>query len=99
MDDDEDFDEVPDEPLDDAEPDRVSNFTEIQCYTGRPSMHVIPSLHFTIGIFQDNDGNIEVLDEAEREPQQVPPEKRMCTPYMTKYERARVLGTRALQIA
>ena len=48
---------------------------------------------------QDAEGNIEILDEAEREPQQVPPEKRMCTPYMTKYERARVLGTRALQIA
>jgi len=26
-------------------------------------------------------------------------DKRMTTPYMTKYERARVLGTRALQIA
>ena len=25
--------------------------------------------------------------------------KRITTPYMTKYERARVLGTRALQIA
>ena len=50
--------------------------------------------------FQDQDGNnIELIDEAEAEPQQVPPEKRMCTPYMTKYERARVLGTRALQIA
>ena len=28
----------------------------------------------------------------------VPTEKRSTTPYMTKYERARVLGTRALQI-
>lgn len=28
----------------------------------------------------------------------VPNEKRTTTPYMTKYERARVLGTRALQI-
>lgn len=28
----------------------------------------------------------------------VAPEKRTTTPYMTKYERARVLGTRALQI-
>jgi len=28
----------------------------------------------------------------------VPTEKRTTTPYMTKYERARVLGTRALQI-
>lgn len=27
------------------------------------------------------------------------PGKRITTPYMTKYERARVLGTRALQIA
>lgn len=29
----------------------------------------------------------------------VPKEKRITTKYMTKYERARVLGTRALQIA
>lgn len=28
----------------------------------------------------------------------IPSEKRTTTPYMTKYERARVLGTRALQI-
>jgi DNA-directed RNA polymerase I, II, and III subunit RPABC2 len=28
----------------------------------------------------------------------IPEEKRTTTPYMTKYERARVLGTRALQI-
>jgi DNA-directed RNA polymerase I, II, and III subunit RPABC2 len=28
----------------------------------------------------------------------IAPEKRTTTPYMTKYERARVLGTRALQI-
>lgn len=28
----------------------------------------------------------------------VPTDKRTCTPYMTKYERARVLGTRAQQI-
>lgn len=29
----------------------------------------------------------------------VPREKRTTTPYMTKYERARILGTRALQIS
>ncbi|KAI6957961.1 hypothetical protein D0861_06074 [Hortaea werneckii] len=29
----------------------------------------------------------------------IPNEKRTTTPYMTKYERARVLGTRALQIS
>lgn len=31
--------------------------------------------------------------------QAVQPSKRITTPYLTKYERARVLGTRALQIA
>uniref|UniRef100_A0AC35F649 RPB6 homolog n=1 Tax=Panagrolaimus sp. PS1159 TaxID=55785 RepID=A0AC35F649_9BILA len=31
--------------------------------------------------------------------QQVPAQERVTTPFMTKYERARVLGTRALQIA
>lgn len=29
----------------------------------------------------------------------IPKEKRTTTPYMTKYERARILGTRALQIS
>ncbi|KAJ3088975.1 DNA-directed RNA polymerases I II and III subunit RPABC2 [Quaeritorhiza haematococci] len=29
----------------------------------------------------------------------IPKEKRMTTPYMTKYEKARILGTRALQIS
>lgn len=29
----------------------------------------------------------------------VPNEERVTTPYMTKYERARILGTRALQIS
>jgi hypothetical protein len=28
----------------------------------------------------------------------IPPEERTTTPYMTKYERARILGTRVLQI-
>jgi DNA-directed RNA polymerase I, II, and III subunit RPABC2 len=50
-------------------------------------------------IDQELDGeNIDVL------PSNVPTgpreqQKRITTPYMTKYERARVLGTRALQIA
>ncbi|KAF2030290.1 RNA polymerase Rpb6 [Setomelanomma holmii] len=36
--------------------------------------------------------------ESEKD-KKVPNEKRTTTPYMTKYERARVLGTRALQIS
>lgn len=38
-------------------------------------------------------------DDQPLEGQRVDPDKRMTTPYMTKYERARVLGTRALQIS
>lgn len=63
--------------------------------------------------FEDNDedDNIEELEQPEEEqdnidilaPGQagggVPKSKRITTKYMTKYERARVLGTRALQIA
>ncbi|KAL9061552.1 MAG: hypothetical protein Q9162_000084 [Coniocarpon cinnabarinum] len=37
-----------------------------------------------------------VAKQAEKK---VSNDKRMCTPYMTKYERARVLGTRAQQIS
>ena len=44
--------------------------------------------------------NIDIImPEENEEREQVPAERRITTPYMTKYERARVLGTRALQIA
>ncbi|XP_067124197.1 DNA-directed RNA polymerases I, II, and III subunit RPABC2 [Centruroides vittatus] len=44
-----------------------------------------------------NEENVDILSASEQQPQQN--QKRITTPYMTKYERARVLGTRALQIA
>jgi DNA-directed RNA polymerase I, II, and III subunit RPABC2 len=50
---------------------------------------------------EDHD-HVEVLPAAEQQTttaQRVDNDKRTTTPYMTKYERARVLGTRALQIA
>ncbi|XKL62552.1 hypothetical protein PGB90_002385 [Kerria lacca] len=45
--------------------------------------------------------NIDVLpnDENTTQTGSVPKSSRITTKYMTKYERARVLGTRALQIA
>nr|XP_045604539.1 DNA-directed RNA polymerases I, II, and III subunit RPABC2-like [Procambarus clarkii] len=46
---------------------------------------------------EDDDNQIELVPAGEGQP--VPMLKRITTPYMTKYERARVLGTRALQIA
>ncbi|PVU91390.1 hypothetical protein BB561_004418 [Smittium simulii] len=46
-------------------------------------------------------GNTEILmaDEAEEQLEQTSNKERITTPYMTKYERARILGTRALQIS
>ncbi|KFM66060.1 DNA-directed RNA polymerases I, II, and III subunit RPABC2, partial [Stegodyphus mimosarum] len=46
---------------------------------------------------QNEEDNIDILPATDQQPQMN--QKRITTPYMTKYERARVLGTRALQIA
>ena len=45
----------------------------------------------------DGMGHVDVLQDSEG--MKTDPSKRVTTPYMTKYERARILGTRALQIA
>ncbi|XP_067947711.1 DNA-directed RNA polymerases I, II, and III subunit RPABC2-like [Watersipora subatra] len=54
----------------------------------------------------DDDGLDAVPDDGAamdilpvQEGQRVDPSKRVTTPYMTKYERARILGTRAVQIS
>nr|CAG4638201.1 EOG090X0MJU [Chydorus sphaericus] len=46
----------------------------------------------------EEEGHIDLLHSGEGGAGQLQT-KRITTPYMTKYERARVLGTRALQIA
>jgi DNA-directed RNA polymerase I, II, and III subunit RPABC2 len=43
----------------------------------------------------NEDSKVQVLDESHKQPNA----HRITTRYMTKYERARVLGTRALQIS
>ena len=45
----------------------------------------------------DDNENVEFLNAGDVQLRQAT--KKITTPYMTKYERARVLGTRALQIA
>lgn len=50
------------------------------------------------GMDQMDDENIDILAPGEPGVGQHNT-KKITTPYMTKYERARVLGTRALQIA
>lgn len=47
----------------------------------------------------DNNGDIpDPLDAEEKEEQEPSERQRKTSKYMTKYERARILGTRALQI-
>ncbi|TID29840.1 hypothetical protein CANINC_001589 [Pichia inconspicua] len=46
---------------------------------------------------ESNDGVLQVGRRAK--PRAIPKEQRITTPFMTKYERARILGTRALQIS
>jgi DNA-directed RNA polymerases I, II, and III subunit RPABC2 len=50
-------------------------------------------------IQEDEGDNIELVMSGQQSGGSVPKNKRITTKYMTKYERARVLGTRALQIA
>ena len=45
---------------------------------------------------ETGEGRMELMEEAPAQP--IDKSKRFTTRYMTKYERARVLGTRALQI-
>ncbi|KAG0229360.1 DNA-directed RNA polymerases I II and III subunit RPABC2 [Actinomortierella wolfii] len=49
-----------------------------------------------VGYNNNNDYTPEVNKTA---PKAVPKEERTTTPYMTKYERARILGARALQLS
>lgn len=62
--------------------------------------------HLENGEDQDNvvvSGDPSAVANAHRDPaslrdKKIPDAERNTTPYMTKYERARILGTRALQI-
>ena len=48
---------------------------------------------------QQEEERFEIVQHGDDIGRSVLPEKRITTPFMTKYERARVLGTRALQIS
>eukprot|EP00695_Tsukubamonas_globosa_P003293 TRINITY_DN553_c0_g1_i3.p2 TRINITY_DN553_c0_g1~~TRINITY_DN553_c0_g1_i3.p2 ORF type:complete len:148 (+),score=51.93 TRINITY_DN553_c0_g1_i3:69-446(+) len=50
----------------------------------------------------DVDAEIQILDKTQEEDsakREAEKKERITTPFMTKYERARILGTRALQIS
>eukprot|EP01086_Lenisia_limosa_P003618 TRINITY_DN1822_c0_g1_i1.p2 TRINITY_DN1822_c0_g1~~TRINITY_DN1822_c0_g1_i1.p2 ORF type:complete len:102 (-),score=40.78 TRINITY_DN1822_c0_g1_i1:34-339(-) len=48
----------------------------------------------------EDQANVEIVEQAQpEEAEAAAPAARITTPYMTKYERARLIGTRALQIS
>lgn len=62
-----------------------------------------PDVDDNIVVSGDTNAAVAAKDKAKNsvdaeKAKKVPNENRTTTPYMTKYEKARVLGTRALQI-
>jgi DNA-directed RNA polymerase I, II, and III subunit RPABC2 len=51
-----------------------------------------------VAVIDSNTVKKKAAAAPETKEKRIPDDKRSTTPYMTKYERARVLGTRALQI-
>ncbi|KAG8467523.1 hypothetical protein KFE25_000839 [Diacronema lutheri] len=51
------------------------------------------------GFRDDFDGAEQIELRPQDGPSEISKDQRITTPYMTKYERARILGTRALQIS
>ena len=99
----EDFDDDPDaeeggEDGQGMKPLREENTRSSSCAS---STNFASYLQYYDFMYPDTDqaGRVDVLPSEEGTTGQVDPTKRITTPYLTKYERARVLGTRALQIA
>ena len=83
----------PEEPLDDVAPDvdetaLEEEIAKREAENGEPGGKTVVS----------GDPNAGPKTQTNETDKKIPDEKRTTTPYMTKYERARVLGTRALQI-
>lgn len=72
-----------------AEPEAAQNGNDVEMKTEDGKTIVA-------GGFSESDAQVRVKTAKELA---IPREQRTTTPYMTKYERARVLGTRALQIS
>ncbi|KAL1970545.1 hypothetical protein VTN77DRAFT_4189 [Rasamsonia byssochlamydoides] len=97
------FDYEPAEEFDENEPEDFINPEDVEGAEGYEGAAEEGYAHATNGertvISGDpNAGYAGRIMEQHRE-KKVPNDKRTTTPYMTKYERARVLGTRALQIS
>jgi DNA-directed RNA polymerases I, II, and III subunit RPABC2 len=83
----------PEEPPEDFAPDVDENALEEEVAAREEQNGEAENKNVVTG--DPNAGQKKPTNENDRK---IPDEKRTTTPYMTKYERARVLGTRALQI-
>jgi DNA-directed RNA polymerases I, II, and III subunit RPABC2 len=90
----EDFDTYePEEPPEDFAPDVDENALEEEVAAREEQNGDAENKNVVTG--DPNAGQKKPTSENDKK---IPDDKRTTTPYMTKYERARVLGTRALQI-
>ncbi|POM62047.1 DNA-directed RNA polymerase I, II, and III subunit RPABC2 [Phytophthora palmivora] len=82
--------------MDDMEYDDAGHHVEDEEAPEEEMEEEVPAEDMYEGDDAGNDENkVQVLDESHKQPNA----HRITTRYMTKYERARVLGTRALQIS
>jgi len=79
---------------DGAEKEDVGNTEDPDGIEHEPNNLVVSGDPSAVAAAREQTNTVRNLREK-----RVPNEKRTTTPYMTKYERARVLGTRALQIS
>ena len=93
-----DFDE--NEPEDFVDPDQGEHAEEGYAIVNGDDQHLQQPANGdrTVVTGDPNAGASKGKVMLQQREKKVPNDKRTTTPYMTKYERARVLGTRALQI-
>lgn len=84
-----------DEVIDEIEPDYVEDDLEPTGGADEDGDNIVAS---HVNGDASGAGSLTKAPKAEKD-KKIDDDKRQTTPYMTKYERARVLGTRALQIS
>ncbi|RDL40545.1 putative subunit common to RNA polymerases I [Venustampulla echinocandica] len=82
----------PDEPMDPVEPEEGNNDLDDPAGVAQDVVEVVESGDPSAAANRIKGG------KAPKD-KKIPSDQRTTTPYMTKYERARILGTRALQIS
>ncbi|KKP05962.1 RNA polymerase Rpb6 [Trichoderma harzianum] len=86
-----------DEPV--LEEDEVSEFYEPEVHDDEDGEHANGDDQDNVVISGDPSAAANASKDKSVKDKKIPDDQRTTTPYMTKYERARILGTRALQIS